>query len=96
MPLLQGNYFGFQDLYSWEAQKKYPRRFRTAASYDPFSRFRDDIRRHLFEDLGISVVKFECSTGSGLMCNHRTFPLDGDMMEEEYRYAEIHADLLCL
>ncbi len=93
--LLQGNYFGFQNLYSWEAQQKYPERFRTAGSYDPCSRFRDRIRQHLFEELGIGIVKFELSTGSGLMCNHPTFPLDGPMMEEEYRYAEDHG-LICV
>ena len=88
--LLQGNYFGFQNLYSYQAQEKYPDRFRTAASYDPYSRFRDRIRHHLFEELGIGIVKFEVSTGSGLMSNHPTFPLDGDMMQEEYRYAADH------
>ena len=88
--LLQGNYFGFQNLASWEAQQRYPDRFLTAASYDPYSRFRDKIRTHLFEELGIRVVKFEVSTGSGLMSNHKTFPLDGEMMEEEYRYAQEH------
>ena len=36
--LLQGNYFGFQNLYSMEAAKKYPNRFKAAASYDPFCR----------------------------------------------------------
>ena len=47
--LLQGNYLGFQNLYSFEAQRKYPDRFKAAASYDPFSRRKEDIRRHLFE-----------------------------------------------
>ena len=93
--LLQGNYLGFQNLYSWEAQQKYPDRFKTAASYDPYSRFVDRIRHHLFEELGIGIVKFELSTGSGLMCNHHTFPLDGDMMEAEYRYADEH-NLICV
>ena len=88
--LLQGNYFGFQNLVSYNAQETYPDRFRTAASYDPYSRFRDQIRRHLFEELGIGIVKFEVSTGSGLMSNHPTFPLDGDRMQEEYRYAADH------
>ena len=93
--LLQGNYLGFQNLYSFEAQRKYPDRFKAAASYDPFSRMKEDIRRHLFEELGISVVKFELSTGSGLMCNHGAFPLDGEMMEAEYRYAQEHG-LICV
>lgn len=88
--LLQGNYFGFQNRYSLEAAARYPDRFRAAVSYDPFSRFRDQIRTHLFEELGAGIVKFEVSTGSGLMSNHHTFSLDGEMMEEEYAYADEH------
>ena len=86
--LLQGNYFGFQNLYSMDAVKKYPDRFRAAASYDPFCRNREQIRRHLFEELGFSIVKFEVSTGSGLMASHFTLPLDGDIMKAEYDYAQ--------
>jgi len=93
--LLQGNYFGFQNLYSLDAVKKYPDRFRAAASYDPFCRNRDQIRRHLFEELGFPIVKFEVSTGSGLMSNHYTLPLDGDVMKPEYDYADEHG-LVCV
>ena len=93
--LLQGNYFGFQNLYSWDAVQRYPNRFRAAASYDPWSRFCDQIRKHLFEELGFPAVKFELSTGSGLMCNHPTFPLDGEIMEEQYCYADEHG-LICI
>ncbi len=88
--LLQGNYFGFQNLYTWDAVKKYPDRLVGAASYDPFCRNYKDIRRHLFEDLGFPVVKFEVSTGSGLMSSHATLPLDGELMEKEYDYADEH------
>lgn len=86
--LLQGNYYGFQNLYTYEAVKKYPDRFAGAASYDPFSRKKEEICRHLFEELGFRIVKFEVSTGSGLMSNHPTIPLDGEVMEEAYSYAE--------
>lgn len=89
--LLQGNYFGFQNLYSMEAAKKYPLRFKAAASYDPFSRNREQIRTHLFEELGFGIVKFEVSTGSGLMSNHATLPLDGELMRAEYDYADEHS-----
>ena len=88
--LLQGNYFGFQNLYSMEAVKKYPDRFCAAASYDPFCRGKEQIRKHLFEELGFPIVKFEVSTGSGLMANHFTLPLDGDIMKAEYDYADEH------
>lgn len=88
--LLQGNFMGFQNLYSLDAQHKYPDRFLAAASYDPYSRSRDTIVKHLFEDLGFRVVKFEVSTGSGLMANHATLPLDGELMEKEYAFADDH------
>ena len=35
-------------------------------------------------------MKFEVGTGSGLMSNHLTFSLDGELMEEEYAYADEH------
>ena len=88
--LLQGNFMGFQNLYSYDAQQRYPERFLAAASYDPFCRNRASIVRHLFEDLGIRVVKFEVSTGSGLLANHATLPLDGELMEREYAFADDH------
>lgn len=86
--LLQGNYYGFQNLYTHEAVKRYPNRFVGAASYDPFSRKKEEICRHLFEELGFRIVKFEVSTGSGLMSNHHTLPLDGEIMEDAYSYAD--------
>lgn len=95
MVLMQGNYMGFQNLYSLEAVKKYPKRFQSAASYDPFCRNKEQIRRHLFEELGFSIVKFEMSTGSGLMSNHFTLPLDDPMMMEEFGYAAEHG-LVCV
>ena len=86
--LLQGNYYGFQNLYTHEAVKRYPERFAGAAFDDPFSRKKDQICRYLFEELGFRIVKFEVSTGSGLMSNHHTLPLDGEIMEEAYSYAD--------
>ena len=88
--MLQGNFLGPQNLYTYEAAKKYPDRLAAAATYDPFCRNVDSIRKHLFEDLGIKIVIFEVSTGSGLMSYHPTIPLDGDVIEEMLSYAEKH------
>ena len=88
--MLQGNFLGPQNLYTYEAAKKYPDRLAAAATYDPFCRNVDSIRKHLFEDLGIKIVKFEVSTGSGLMSYHPTIPPDGDVIEEMLSYAEMH------
>jgi hypothetical protein len=85
--LLQGNYFGFQNEYTWQAMKKYPDRFTGAATYDPFCVNKDKILHHLFEELGFKIVKFEVSNGSGLMSYHPPIPLDGPVMDEAYAYA---------
>lgn len=85
--LLQGNFYGFQNQYTYEAVKKYPDRFVGAGSYDPFSRDREGIRSYLFDELGFTIEKFEVSTGSGLMAMHPVFSLDGDIMDEACAYA---------
>lgn len=86
--MLQGNFIGPQNLYTWEAMQKYPHRFTGGACYDPFCRNYKDVRRHLFEELGFPIVKFEVSDGSGLMSYHEEFALDGKIIEEQLRYAE--------
>ena len=89
--MLQGNFLGPQNLYTYEAAKKYPDRLAAAATYDPFCRNVDSIRKYLFEDLGIKIVKFEVSTGSGLMSYHPTsFPLTVMLLREMLSYAEMH------
>lgn len=93
--LLQGNYLGFQNEYSLQAMKKYPDRFQAAVTYDPFCRNKDLILKNLFEKQNARVVKFEVSTGSGLMAAHKTVALDGPMMEEAYEYAQ-HRNLVCV
>ncbi len=85
--LLQGNYFGFQNLYTYEAVQKYPDRFAGAATYDPFCVQAEDIKHYLFDELKFKIVKFEVSNGSGLMCNHPTVDLDGEVMHQVYRHA---------
>ncbi len=93
--LLQGNYLGFQNEYSLAAMRKYPDRLQAAVTYDPFCRNKDLILENLVEKQGARVVKFEVSTGSGLMAAHETVALDGDRMEEAYRYAE-ERGLVCV
>lgn len=85
--LLQGNWFGFQNQYTYEAVKKYPDRFVGAATYDPFCINIKEIRKRLFDDLGFKIVKFELSTGSGLMANRPPVDLDGEVMNGCYVHA---------
>lgn len=93
--LLQGNFMGFQNLYSWDAQQRWPERFLAAAAYDPFSGKREAILHRLFEELGFRVVKHELSTGSGLMANHGILDIDGEILEREFSYADDHG-LICV
>ncbi len=88
--LLQGNFYGFQNYYTYEAVQKYPDRFIGAASYDPYSADKEGIRKNLFEKLGFSIVKFEMSSGSGLMATHPDFRINGERMDEVFSYANDH------
>lgn len=85
--LLQGQFFGFQNEYTFEAVRKYPDRFVGAASYDPFCNKIADVKRHLFDELNFRAVKFEMSNGSGLMAYHNPIDLDGEVMNAEYAFA---------
>lgn len=84
--LLQGNFLGFHNDYTYEAVKKYPSRFVGAATYSPFCIKVDEIRKRLFDELGFKAVKFELSTGSGLMSD-RSFYIDGTVMNECFSHA---------
>ncbi|MGM9969322.1 MAG: amidohydrolase family protein [Anaeroplasma sp.] len=83
---LQGNYAGFQNLYTYEAMNKYPNLL-GAATYDPFFKNKDKIIKNLFDDLKFKIIKMEVSNGSGLMANHHTISLNGKVMNEVYKMA---------
>ncbi len=85
--ILQGNYLGYQNLYAYEAMKKYPKRIAAAATFDPFAYERESIVNHLFNELGFKIIKLECSSGSGFMANHK-FSLDAKEMEYIYKLAQ--------
>ena len=84
---LQGNYAGFQNLYTYEASLKYPKFIIPAATYDPFFKNKDKIITNLFDNLQIKIIKMEVSYGSGLMANHHTVDLDGELMHTIYKMA---------
>lgn len=84
--LLQGNFLGFNNEYTYDALKKYPDRFSGAATYNPFCRNVGKIRKHLFGELGFKAVKFELSTGSGLMADRSVY-IDGAVMNECFKHA---------
>lgn len=86
--LLQGNWLGFQNEYTHAAMTKYPSRFTGAATYDPFCVKVEEVREHLFDELGFKAVKFELSNGSGLMANRPPVDLDGEVMNDCFAHAE--------
>ena len=88
--LLQGSYYGFQNNYTYQAMQKYPDRFTGAATYDPFCLQKDMIIDYLFNKSGFKIVKFEVSTGSGLMSYHGKVDLNGKVMDEVYSNANEH------
>lgn len=85
--LLQGNWLGFQNEYTHAAVQKYPNRLIGAATYDPFCVNVELIKKHLFDELGFKIVKFELSTGSGLMANRPPVYLDGTVMNGCFAHA---------
>lgn len=85
--LLQGNFLGFQNEYTFQAVKKYPSRFVGAATYDPFCIKVNDVKKRLFDELGFKLVKFELSDGSGLMANRPPLNLDGEVLNGCFKHA---------
>ena len=73
--LLQGSFYGFHNEYVAEAMKKYPEMFLGAGTFDPFARYAGEIYERLTHELGFKVIKFETSTGGGLMSYHETYDL---------------------
>ena len=77
--LLQGGFYGFQNDYTLEVAAKYPDTFIPACTVDPFCLEAVPIlERYL--DAGVRVLKFEVSTGPGLMSYHEAFDLDGSRL----------------
>jgi predicted TIM-barrel fold metal-dependent hydrolase len=73
--LLQGSFYGFHNEYVAEAMHKYPEKFLGAGTFDPFAHYADQIYERLTHELGFRVIKFETSTGGGLMSIHKPYDL---------------------
>jgi len=73
--LLQGSFYGFHNEYVAEAMHKYPDKLLGAGTFDPFARYAGEIYERLTHELGFKVIKFETSTGGGLMSYHETYDL---------------------
>ena len=86
--LMNGSMYGLQNIYHEELLEKYPDRFCPSCEVDPFmTDHMASLERFLFEKK-FHLVKFEVSSGGGLMGCHDPFDLSGDRMMEIYKMIE--------
>ena len=71
--LLQGSYYGFQNDYVSKAVNAHPDMFIGAGTFDPFAMYAEKLYDRLTHELGFRVLKFETSSGCGLMSYHDAF-----------------------
>lgn len=83
--LLQGSFYGFQNEYALEVSGRLPGRFAPAGTFDPHCVDREALCHRLLHDFGLKILKFEVSSGAGLMSYHPPFDLDGSLMEGVWR-----------
>lgn len=74
--LLQGSFYGFQNEYTCETAEKYPEFFIWAGTFDPFARSAKQIYDRITHEMGATAIKFETSTGGGLMGYHKDYDIE--------------------
>lgn len=93
--LLQGSFYGFQNHYTQQAARKYPDLFVPSGTFDPFCTQAAELADQLIRVQRLPIIKFETSSGGGLMGYHRPFPLDGDVFADTFAMiAEADATLV--
>lgn len=83
--LLQGSFYGFQNDYTFEAAQKYPDRFIPSATFDPFCKQASQLLNRFLTEREIRVIKFETSSGGGLMAYHTDFAIDGTVFSSIFQ-----------
>ena len=86
--LMNGSMYGFQNIYHEELLQKYPDRFCPSCEVDPFATNHMQALTRFLEEKHFHLVKFEVSSGGGLMGCHDPFDLSGDRMMEIYKMIE--------
>lgn len=86
--LMHGSMYGFQNQYHYRLMKEYPDRFCPSCTVDPYMTNHLETVRYYLEELGFHLVKFEISSGGGLMGCHDPFPLDCERMMKIYEIIE--------
>jgi predicted TIM-barrel fold metal-dependent hydrolase len=77
--LLQGSFYGFQNEYAYEVATKYPEQFIAAGTLDPFCKRSGELLERWLNLMKLKVIKFETSSGGGLMGYHQPFKIDGEV-----------------
>lgn len=93
--LLQGSFYGFQNEYVAEAVRSYPDMFLGAGTYDPFGLWSDQIYDRITNEFGMKAIKFETSTGCGLMSYHTRYDI-AEVFDKEAARAAAHGQTLVL
>ncbi len=94
--LMQGSLYGFQNQYHATLLEKYPDRFCPSCTVDPFMGNALETLKDYLENKKFHLVKFEVSTGGGLMGCHDTFDLAGDRMMAIYKLIEANNGVVAL
>ncbi|MBQ6322418.1 MAG: amidohydrolase [Lachnospiraceae bacterium] len=94
--LMNGSMYGFQNIYHEELLEKYPDRFCPSCEVDPFATNHMSALTRFLEEKHFHLVKFEVSSGGGLMGCHDPFDLSGERMMEIYKLIEKHKGVVAL
>ena len=94
--LMNGSMYGFQNIYHEELLEKYPDRFCPSCEVDPFATGHMEALTRFLEEKHFHLVKFEVSSGGGLMGCHDPFDLSGERMMEIYRLIEKNKGVVAL
>jgi hypothetical protein len=94
--LMNGSMYGFQNIYHEELLEKYPERFCPSCTVDPFATNHMETLERFLEEKHFHLVKFEVSSGGGLMGCHDPFDLSGERMMEIYKLAEKNKGVVAL
>ena len=94
--LMNGSMYGFQNIYHEELLEKYPDRFCPSCEVEPFATNHMETLQRFLEEKHFRLVKFEVSSGGGLMGCHDPFDLSGDRMMEIYKFIEKNHGVVAL
>jgi len=83
--LMQGSMYGFQNQYHYEILQKYPDVFCPSCTVDPYMTHHLQTLFTYLKEMKFHLVKFEVSSGGGLMGCHDTFSLASERMMTIYK-----------